>query len=182
MNGSLILIVVISFSIAAFVRFFLNYIRKITFKIAQTEVILQVAKNGLRLTTVNGNNLFLQNQTIKETKEVIEKNYTIVNHYFAKRALGKIDSAEIELVSLKIVFGYLRMYNKWRIMDIKEKNRDLTFIDKDFNNQKTFDIIVRYFKNKYPNGYSKICEILLDMSPDKFRDYEKERLAFINMW
>jgi len=105
-----------------------------------------------------------------------------VNHYFAKRALGKIDSAEIELVSLKIVFGYLRMYNKWQIMDIKEKNRDLTFIDKDFNNQKTFDIIVRYFKNKYPNGYSKICEILPDMSPDKFRDYEKERLAFINMW
>jgi len=68
MNGFLILIVVISFSIAAFVRFFLNYIRKITFKIAQTEVILQVAKNGLRLTTVNGDNLFLQNQTIKRNK------------------------------------------------------------------------------------------------------------------
>ncbi len=182
MKGILIFIVVGLFGIAAILRIFFNSIRKLTFKIAETEVTLQNEKNGVRLATVNGDNLFLQNQTIKETKEAIEKNYIIVNNHFTEKAVGKIDSIDVEIVSLKIVFYYLHMYNKWRTMYIKEKNRDLTFIDKDITHPATHDIIIRYFKTKYPDGYSKICEVLLEMSPDKFRDYEKERQAFYAMW
>ena len=182
MKGVLILILAGLFSIAVNATILYNFFRKLTFKIDQTKVTLRGEKNGLRLTTVNGDNLFLQNQTTKETKEVIEKNYNIVNHYFTEKAAGKIESTDIEIVSLKIVFWYLHTYNKWRTIYIKEKNRDLTFIDRDFEHPQTRDIIIRYFTNKYPDNYSKPCEILLKMSPDKFKDYEKERVAFFNMW
>jgi hypothetical protein len=72
------------------------------------------------------------------------------------------------------------MYNLWREMYKREKNRDLTFLDKDFESISTADEIIYFFKHKYPDNYARKCEVLLNMTPDKFKDFEATRVLFFN--
>lgn len=57
---------------------------------------------------------------------------------------------------------------------------DLTFKAKDFDNPSTHDIIFNYFKTKYPNKWEEKCSILIGMSIDQLRAYNKTREAFYN--
>jgi hypothetical protein len=136
---------------------------------------------GVRLTTKE-ENWFIPNQTIDETSEIISKNHKIVKDHFKDRVKPIITNVDLDNVSLKIVLRYFQMYNHWRTMYKREKNRDLTFIQKDFDHPYTSDIIVNYFKSKYPDNYSDKCEIILNMTPDKLKEYVIRKEQFDNMW
>jgi hypothetical protein len=136
---------------------------------------------GIRLKT-DVDNLFLENQTLKETKEVIEKNYKIVKNHFQLRTGAIVESIDLKQICLKIVFYYLYMYNLWRRMYKREANRDLTFLSKDFDHPQTDDIIIQFFKEKYPNNYADRCEVMLKMSPEDFKAYAKNRQDFQEMF
>jgi hypothetical protein len=127
-------------------------------------------------------NLFLENQTLKETIEIIEKNYEIVKNYFQLRTGTIIELIDLKQICLKIVFNYLYMYNLWRGMYRREKHRDLTFLPKDFDHPQTDDIIIQFFKEKYPNNYADKCEVMLKMSPEDFKAYAKNRQDFQEMF
>jgi hypothetical protein len=79
------------------------------------------------------------------------------------------------------VLYYLSTYIFWKKEYPKEKNRDLIFIEKDFNKPSTNDIIINYLRNEYPTKFIKLCSILLDKSIDETEIYIKNRLDFQNM-
>jgi hypothetical protein len=136
---------------------------------------------GIRLKT-DVDNLFLENQTLKETKEIIKKNYKIVKKHFQLRTGTIVTPIDLKQICLKIVFNYLYMYNLWRGMYRRETNRDLTFLSKDFDHPQTDDIIIQFFKEKYPTNYADKCEIMLKMSPENFKTYAKNRQDFQEMF
>jgi hypothetical protein len=150
-----------------------------TFSIDHIIVRIDNEVNGIRLTTET-ENLLLQNQTLIETKSVIEKNYKIVKEYFQDKMSDTITETDLENFSLKIVLHFFYMYNLWRTMYQREKNRDLTFLDKDFKHPYTSYHIIDYFKNKYPDNYADKCETILEMTSEQFKEYLISKEQFEN--
>ncbi|WP_295801185.1 hypothetical protein [Mucilaginibacter sp.] len=140
---------------------------------------LQLENGGLRVITKIGSYL-VRNQTYEETKSVIEKNYKIVKDYYQGKANSLITEIDLENFSLKIVLNYFYMYNMWRTMYKREKNRDLTFLPKDFEHPTTSYLIINYFQKQYPNNYADKCELLLNMSSDRFLEYMRFKEQFDN--
>jgi hypothetical protein len=62
----------------------------------------------------------------------------------------------------------------------RETNRDLTFIQKDFEHPYTSDTIVDYFKNRYPDNYVNKCEVMLNMTTEQVRKYVIRKEQFDN--
>ena len=136
---------------------------------------------GLRLKS-STDSFMLENQTFDEIIKTLKKNYKIVKSHFQASAGLMVNLDDLKRVSLKIVFFYFFMYNNWRKMYEKEKNRDLTFLHKDFDHPRTTDLIVQFFKEKYPDTYSAKCEAILNMSPEKFKEIDKNRQDFQGMF
>jgi hypothetical protein len=158
---------------------------KTMFEIDGIAIELAEENEGVRLTTHNGDNVILQDQTLISAENTVRENFlTVKTHYYrAEAGLSvAIDEHDLSIISLKIVLHYLYMYNMWRRMYMELKDRDLRFLTKDFENPSTGDMIISYFRNKYPEAYSGKCELLLGMSADEFRDYEKSRQEFHDMW
>ena len=150
-----------------------------TIKIENVELEILNESKGLRVKT-DTENLLLINQTFEEISETVLKNYQIVKKHFESRVLGKINLIDLEKVCLKIVLYYLYMYNLWRTMYKKERNRDLTFLQKDFDHPYTSYQIIDYFISTYPDNYSNYCETMLDMTHDEFQDYLEKKKQFDN--
>ncbi len=154
------------------------------FKIDDTEIELARENKGIRLTTHNDDNIILPNQTMDSVENIVKENFQIVKSYYqAKSGVSvSVDKHDISVVSLKIVLYYLYMYNMWRRIYEHHKDRDLEFLAEDFENPSTRDTIIWYFKKKYPENYSTKCELMLSMSADEFKSYEKKRQEFHDMW
>jgi len=150
-------------------------------QIDNMKMVIEQENQGLRLKT-DTDNLLLQNQTYDETVRMVNTNYEIVKNYFQKKVDTYIDSIDLKQVCLRIALRHFYMYNLWRTMYKKERNRDLTFLHKDFDHPQTNDIIIQFFKDRYPNNYSNKCEAMLDMSPEEFKAYDKNRQDFQNMF
>lgn len=131
---------------------------------------LEKEGNGLRLTT-DIENWFIPHQTIEETRKITEKNYGIVKEHFKRKAGQIISASDLENVCFNIVLHFFQMYNHWRKMYRRETERDLTFIQKDFEHPYTSSHIVDYFKKMYPRHYADKCEVMLGMTPEQFKEY-----------
>lgn len=81
----------------------------------------------------------LPGQTIDETVNIIRKNFEILKSQYSKTASGKLKDEEINEVCLKIVLHFFGMYNSWKYSNKKEKDRDLTFLEKDFKHPQALD-------------------------------------------
>jgi len=154
------------------------------FKIDDIEIKLAEEKKGVRLTTQNDDNVILPNQTMASVENIVKENFQIVKSYYqAKSGVSDtVDKHDVSVISLKIVLHYLYMYNMWRKMYKDHSDRDLKFLAEDFEHPSTSDQIIWYFKKKYPKSYSAKCELMLSMSTDEFKRYEKKRQEFDDMW
>jgi hypothetical protein len=148
-----------------------------TFKIDEIEIRMIAEPDGIRVICEHGN-VILPDQTTSVVQELIGINHKIVKDHYAKESFGKIEAPDLGGVSLRIVLSYLYMYNIWRGIYPKERKRDLKFLTEDFEHPQTYDLIIDFFRKKYPEGYSEKCELLMNMTPEKFRDYEKSRRFF----
>ena len=140
-----------------------------TFNLNNITVNISDENNGIRLTT-DDENWFIPRQTLDETKTIIEKNFEIIKDHFHFKVGTVITQLDLGNVCLKIALNYFQMYNHWRKMYKRESNRDLTFIQKDFNNTGTINIVIGYFKNKYPSDYEDRCVAMLGMTNTELRE------------
>lgn len=144
---------------------------------------IEVTKEGqaIRLKT-STDNLLLMNQTSKEIKEVVKGNFVTVKEFYKKRANETIKMEDLNSVCLKIVFRFFYMHNMWRSEGKRLKNKNLEFLNEDLEHPYSFDDIITVLKEKYPRHYSNKCELLMNMTTDEFKKYEKNRQDFFNMW
>ena len=140
---------------------------------------LEKEGNGVRLTT-DIENWFIPLQTIEETSQITEINYRIVKDHFKSKTGQIISATDFENVCFNIVLHYFQMYNHWRTMYKRETKRDLTFIQKDFKHPYTSSHIVDYFKKMYPDNYADKCEVMLEMTPEQFKEYAIRKEQFDN--
>ncbi|HWR34066.1 MAG TPA: hypothetical protein VN451_11080, partial [Chitinophagaceae bacterium] len=85
-------------------------------------------------------------------------------------------------VCLKIVLYYFHLYNSWKSLYEKEKDRNLLFLEKDYKHPYTYDKVLQYFKNKYPKDYISKSAALLDIKPEELLKYESDRDYFYNLF
>ena len=140
-----------------------------TFYLDNIKVGLSDENNGIRLTTAEENWL-IPKQTLAETKTIIEKNFKIIKDHFHDKGMAVITQLDLNNVCLKIALHYFQMYNHWRTMYKRETNRDLTFIQKDYDKTDTINIVIGYFKNKYPIDYVDKCVAMLGMTNIELRE------------
>ena len=154
------------------------------FKVDYIQIELTEEDQGIRLTTQNNDNVILKNQTMISVEMIVKENIEMVKAYYQAQpgVVNFIDERDLSSISLKIVLHYLYMYNSWRTVYWEHEDRDLSFLAKDFESPSTGDLIISYFKNKYPDNYSAKCKLMLAMSADEFEVYEKDREEFHNMW
>lgn len=126
-------------------------------------------------------NVLLKNQSIEQVRQLLADNYAIVyRHYSSKSLCSSEDLENVNKVSISIVLHYLYMYNNWRNTYRNMQDFDLRFNDKDFANPTTFDIIVNYYKKRYPYDWIRKCNRLLGMSAKELQKYYEEREKFYN--
>ncbi|CAN5774771.1 hypothetical protein BH10BAC3_BH10BAC3_05190 [soil metagenome] len=94
------------------------------FYIEKIKIELTENAYGLKLNALN--DVFpLPGQTVAETINTITKNFDIVSTKYRKIATDIVTAEDLNEVSLKIVFHYFYLYNSWRKLYKKEKNRSL---------------------------------------------------------
>ncbi len=150
-----------------------------TFYLEKIKIELTENQYGLQLES-GDTKLLLPGQTFAETMDIINKNFEILKSQYLKTASSTIETVELNEVCLKIVLFFFGMYNSWKYSNEKQKDLDLTFQAKDFNHPYTQDIIIPYFKNKYPNDYADKCASILGITPEKLLTDEYNRAAFYN--
>lgn len=120
----------------------------------------------------------LPNQSLEETKRILTENFSMVCQKYLPHTTGIILPEDLHAVCLQIVVHYLYLYNMWRGLYEKEKNRDLAFLEKDYTHPDTYDMIIWFFKNKYPKDYADICSTMLGISSLEVLKFEADRHAF----
>jgi hypothetical protein len=149
------------------------------FFIEKIKIELTENQYGLQLERANGATP-LPGQTLAEATDTIQKNFESVKAHYGKLASETIPPDELNEVCLKIVLHYFYLYNSWKYSNEKEKDRDLTFLPKDFQHPNTYDLIINYFKNKYPKDYAIKCASLIEKTADELLKYEYDQAAFYN--
>lgn len=130
---------------------------------------------AVRVTVESGENAIFDNLAVTFVENVLKANFQFVKTYYESKACIYIAEQDISIISMHIVLHYLYMYNMWRETEVGEEDRDLAFLEEDFDDPQTHDMIIYYFRSKYPDSYSAICELLLGMSAGEFKNYEKRR-------
>ena len=150
-----------------------------TLFIEQLEIKLTEDQYGLRLNWDDAQ-LPLPGQTLATATDLLQKNFATVKGRFSLLASDTIPAEELDEVSLKVVLHYFYLYNSWKYSNEKEKDRDLAFLQKDFHHPYTYDIILQYFKLKYPGDYALKCACLTEKTADELLKYEYDRDSFYN--
>jgi hypothetical protein len=145
--------------------------------IGSVTIQTQEEVNGLRLTT-DFEQVLLLNQTKTSVRPLIQKNFQIVKGILMTRDAA-LDEIEMNELSLKIVLRYLCLYNNWKQFYPKEKDRDLTFITEDLQTPATFDIVKEFILDRHSRNYQELSAAILGVEIDKFKNYEKARLEFM---
>lgn len=143
------------------------------------QVTLVRGLHGVSVRTKNSH-FILEEQTTDAVSRILTRNFEVVRSFYALRLASgarEIDSGDLSNVSLSIVFRYLPNYNFQR-RRAKFTNRDLHFLIKDFECTWTYEIIVDYFKGKYPAVWEEKTCALTGWSFEELRRYSASREFF----
>jgi hypothetical protein len=155
-------------------------IKQETFFVDNNKVEIRQKGKNVRLSMFDNYDSLFPNQTIVSIKKLLLNNYQIVKRHYLPIAEKAISANDLNDICLKIVVARLHMYNMWRIRYKKQENRDLSFLTDDFNHPDLSDTVMLYLRKKYPQDYSKKCELMFGMTSPEFVAHEKNRDAFFN--
>lgn len=106
---------------------------------------------------------------------------TIKRHYL-EISNSKITDKLIDLVSANVTNHYYNQYLRFREQYPKSIKRYSTFQIKDLQHPHTFEIVIKTLKEEIGSGYEEPCSILLNLSKDELKDFEKNRDEFYKMF
>ena len=143
-----------------------------------------LSEEGPNIRVISDNsNLLLVNQNIDNVFSLINDNFKIVSSHYQLMTSGAtigFEESDLFVISFEIVMFYLNLYNAWRNYYKKLQNKDLKFNVKDFGHPHTYDIIIDYYKKKYPDDWELRCAILIGKNLVEIKAYYKYRLDYEN--
>ncbi len=144
------------------------------------KIVISQDKQNVRATINTLQEAVFTNQTVVYVKELISNNYQIVRGHYRAKSVGIVQDNDLNDICLSIVIKHLHMYNMWRSMYKKERERNLRFLSTDFTSSSSSDEIIRYLKKRYPTNYSQQCQSLLGLTPNEFKVIEERRNNYLN--
>lgn len=108
--------------------------------------------------------------------------FKIIWTYYNEISDEKIPAELVIGLSDCITDYYYDQYNRFRIQYPKSAKRYSSFQIKDLNHPTTFEMIIKFFKNKLENNYLEYSKIILNMTDSELRTFENNRADFYNMY
>ncbi len=106
---------------------------------------------------------------------------TIFSYYFDV-SKNLIPKEFIEEVSHIVTDYYYEQYGRFSKQYPKSIKRYSTFQIKDLDHPSTFEMVIKFFKKKQEDNYSEYSKILLKMTDDALKGFEKNREEFYRMF
>lgn len=141
------------------------------------ELLVRQVGSDVRLIYAD-RNVLLMNQSVAIVADILVKNFKQVSEHYKKRNQGGIANEDLDYISTQLVSKYFYMYNSWNNWYKKIKKRDLLFQNEDFSYPDTYDDIIYYLRNKYPDTWLEKCALLLDMTTIQLQEYYTKRLVY----
>jgi hypothetical protein len=151
-----------------------------SFGIGSINIAVTSDGTGIRLQT-DSENILLVDQSFEVIEPIVLQNFDIVRKQYQRNAAALLSDNELDELAIKIAFSYLALYNTWRTVYPKEKDRDLTFLPKDFDSPMTYDLVTAYIRKKFPKDYREKCAVVIGISVEEYMSYEKARQEFIDI-
>ena len=133
--------------------------------------------NDVRVTCVD-REVNLVNQSCAVVVDLLAKNFKKVSEHYRNNNAAGIADDYLDYICTKLVLRYLHMYNSWNNWYKKKKPEDLLFKNEDFNYPDTYDDVMSYIRNKYPDTWIEKCAPLLDMTTIQLQEYYTKRLDY----
>ena len=108
--------------------------------------------------------------------------YETIFEYYEKTLSNKIPLENLKEMSNEIAEYYYDQYNRFKNQYPKSIKRYSSFQTKDLIHPQTYEIIIKYYKQKIGNDYAKYSQLILNMNEAEFKAFEKNREDFYNMW
>lgn len=102
--------------------------------------------------------------------------------YYSKISNNNIADNILYDLADQVSIYYHDQYVRFRNQYPKSVKRYSTFQLKDLDHPQTFEIVIKFFKNKFGLEYQKYSCLLLNMTETQLNDFEKNRQDFYNMF
>ena len=110
------------------------------------------------------------------------KFYDTIFEYYNQIFNGKISNNLLTEMSDGLADYYYDQYNRFSIQYPKSVKRYSSFQLKDLDHPTTFEIIIKFFKEKFANNYPENVKLILNMTENELKAFEKSRDDFSNMF
>lgn len=128
-------------------------------------------------------NIVFLNQSVNVVAAKIEENFSVVKAFYKVNLVAQardveIDSLDLDLVCIKLVNYFFRMYNSWR--NHGSSHQSLGFELSVLGQADAYDIIIRHFKARYPSDWMPKVGLLVGRSLEDLEHWYIERQKFYN--
>lgn len=108
--------------------------------------------------------------------------FKIIHGYYYKIVKNELPAALLNELSEAITKYYYEQYSRFGNEKPKSTKRYSSFQTKDLDHPYTFEIIIKFFKEKVGNKYPQYVMQLLPMTKDELKKFEKNREDFYNIF
>lgn len=111
-----------------------------------------------------------------------DKFYEIILDFYKNAVGDKIPNDILKLLCRQLSENFYDEYTRFRAQYPKSIKRYSSFQTKDLNHPLTFELVIKFFKDKFGIDYKKYSCLLLNMTDSELADFEKNRQEFYNMF
>jgi hypothetical protein len=127
--------------------------------------------------------ILFTNEKIERAVDIVKENYAKIKAYYisnlSQNQMINFDYDDLNIISVEILIYYFNIYTRWKEYYVKS-NYDIKFYEKDFNHPDTYDIIIFYLKQKYPDNWKSMSQKYINMTSVEFDFYWTNRIAYFN--
>ena len=108
--------------------------------------------------------------------------FNTIHEYYIDMSDNKVPSELVKELSEVVTDYYYEQYNRFARQYPKSAKRYSSFDLKELDHPTTFEMVIKYFKNKLGDNYRAPSRQILKMNDEQLVRFEKNREDFHNMW
>jgi hypothetical protein len=116
------------------------------------------------------------------TMDSKENFYQVILAYYDKIAKGLVPEELLSGLAKSIADFYYDQYYRFKNQYPKSIKRYSSFQTKDLDHPTTFELVIKYFKERLGANYAEFSGLLLCMTDDELKAFEKNREDFYKIF